>query len=214
MSSSVRQHDRSVPGTPMAILNPMRTFITVVSGLPRSGTSLLMQMLTAGGIIPMTDALRQADEDNPKGYFEFERVKALPGDTAWLPDAQGKAVKVIHRLLKQLPGGYEYRVLFAERALDEVLASQGRMLARLGKAGGALPPERLKAIFQQEIDRVLSEVEGKPGFHLLRVPHARLIQAPMEQAARINAFLGGGLDEAAMAAVVDPALHRNKARSR
>lgn len=189
----------------------MPKFISVVSGLPRSGTSLLMQMLAAGGILPLTDAQRVADVDNPKGYFEYERVKGLPADTAWLDEANGRAVKVIHRLLVHLPADHEYKVLFVERELAEVIASQGKMLARLGKTGGGLPPERMKAIFRQEVDRVLARIEGKPGIHLLRVQHADLIHSPEKEASRINVFLGGGLDEAAMAAAVDPALHRNKA---
>ena len=100
-------------------------FVTVVSGLPRSGTSMMMKMLDAGGIPPITDNIRSADEDNPKGYYEFERVKKMPGgDTGWMKDAQGKAVKVIAALIEHLPEGYTYKVLFMRRDMDEILASQ------------------------------------------------------------------------------------------
>lgn len=187
----------------------MGDHIIVVSGLPRSGTSMLMQMLAAGGVPPLTDGSRVADVDNPKGYFEFERVKGLPGDTGWVDEAHGKVVKVIHRLVTQLPEGHLYKVLFVERDLDEVISSQTKMLARLGKTGAGLPAERLKAIFRQEMDRTLSAIEGRQGFEVLRVPHAGLIAAPAEQASLIDVFVGRGLDVARMAAVVDRALYRN-----
>ena len=109
-------------------------FVTVVSGLPRSGTSMMMKMIEAGGIAPLTDKIRRADDDNPKGYFEFERVKKMPdGDTAWVEDAQGKAVKVIAALLEYLPQEYTYKVLFMRRSMDEILASQKQMLIRSEK---------------------------------------------------------------------------------
>ena len=108
--------------------------IVIVSGLPRSGTSMMMKMLEAGGIPLLTDSIRQADEDNPKGYYEFERAKKLPdGDTAWLKEARGKAVKIIAALLMELPQGYTYQVLFMHRNIQEVLASQSKMLARRGE---------------------------------------------------------------------------------
>lgn len=188
----------------------MSDHIIIVSGLPRSGTSLLMQMLAAGGVQPLTDGTRAPDVDNPNGYFEFERVKGLPGDTAWLDEARGKVVKVIHRLVIQLPEGRSYKVVFVERDLDEVIASQAKMLARLGKAGGGLAPERLKAIFAQEKERILASIEARADLELLRVPHAGLISDPSEQVARINTFLGGGLDVDRMAAMVDRSLYRNK----
>ncbi len=111
-------------------------FITVVSGLPRSGTSLMMQMLVAGGLPALTDAVRSPDESNPRGYFEFEPVKRLRTDASWLEQARGRAVKIIHLLLRELPtdGRFQYRVLFLRRPLEEVIASQSAMLARAGKA--------------------------------------------------------------------------------
>ena len=107
--------------------------VFIVSGLPRSGTSLMMMILNAAGIPPLTDYERNADEDNPRGYYEFERVKKLKdGDFGWLENAQGKAVKVISALLTYLPEGYTYKVIFMRRELSEILASQRKMLINRG----------------------------------------------------------------------------------
>src|SRR5665213_1543473 len=126
-----------------------REFITIVSGLPRSGTSLMMQMLAAGGIPPLTDQQRMPDENNPRGYLEYEAVKQLRNDRSWLANARGKAVKIIHLLLSELPndGSLTFRVFLMQRAIDEVLASQRKMLARDGKAGAALADETLARIY-------------------------------------------------------------------
>lgn len=101
--------------------------ITIVSGLPRSGTSMMMSMLEAGGMDVLTDGIRGADEDNPRGYYEFERVKQIEHDKGWLSDARGKAVKMVAALLKYLPPEYQYQVVFVRRNMDEVLASQRRI---------------------------------------------------------------------------------------
>ncbi|MFM9169433.1 MAG: hypothetical protein ACKOTD_04725, partial [Phycisphaerales bacterium] len=148
--------------------------VFVVSGLPRSGTSLAMQMLHAGGIPAVTDGLRTQDDDNPRGYFEFERVKQLRTDKAWLDDAAGKAVKVIHLLLMELPDDRPYRVVFMQRDLREVVKSQSTMLARSGRAGGGLPPERLMAVYEQQLKTVDAWLAARPGFGVLRVPYAEL----------------------------------------
>ncbi len=107
--------------------------ITIVTGLPRSGTSLMMKMLEVGGIPPLTDRARVADEDNPKGYYEFERVKKLPQDTSWLPEAEGKAVKMVSMLLYDLPKDRAYKIIFMRRQMEEILASQKKMLLRRNK---------------------------------------------------------------------------------
>ena len=138
-----------------------RAPIVVVSGLPRSGTSLAMQMLHAGGLECVTDGLRTSDTDNPRGYFEFERVKALKQDKGWLDDAAGKAVKIIHLLLTELPDDRPYRVVFMRRDLREVVKSQSTMLARSGRAGGGLPPERLMAVYQQQLKAVEQWLDRK-----------------------------------------------------
>ncbi|MFM1873126.1 MAG: hypothetical protein RL398_2548 [Planctomycetota bacterium] len=187
-----------------------RNFVTIVSGLPRSGTSMLMQMVHAGGLPAVTDGERVADADNPRGYFEFERVKALRTDKGWLDEAEGKVVKVIHMLLPELPDDREYRVVFVERDLDEVVASQQTMLARLGKPGGALPPERLKAAFGAQLQQVSAVLAGRPRTAVLRIAYKEVIADPVGAAARIDEFLSGGLDRAAMAGSVDAGLYRNR----
>ena len=184
--------------------------VYVVSGLPRSGTSLAMQMLVAGGIPAVTDGLRTQDDDNPRGYFEFERVKQLRTDKAWLDDAAGKAVKVIHLLLPELPDDRPYRVVFMQRDLREVVRSQSTMLARSGRAGGGLPPERLIAVYEQQLGAVDAWLRARPGFGVLRVPYAELVRDPVVWVPTIADFLRRPLDCAAMHAAVDPALHRNR----
>lgn len=170
-----------------------------------------MQMIVAGGVPAMTDGLRTADADNPRGYYEFERVKALRTDKAWLDDAAGRVVKVIHLLMTELPPDRAYRVIFLDRDLHEVVKSQTTMLARSGKAGGGLPAERLMAVYRSQLQSVHAWLAERPSFEVLTVAHADLIRDAASQAARMNAFLGGGLDEAAMAAAVDPSLYRNRA---
>jgi hypothetical protein len=186
------------------------TFITVVSGLPRSGTSMVMQMVQAGGMPALVDGNRAADDDNPRGYLEFERVKSLRTDQTWLDDAVGKVVKIIHLLLPELPEERDYRVLFLDRDLDEVVESQRKMLVRLGKPGGALPPERLKAVFTTQLKAVAAVLAGRPRTQLLYLPYQQVVGDAAWAAASINRFLGGGLDEAAMGAAVDPSLYRNR----
>jgi len=185
--------------------------VIVVSGLPRSGTSMMMKMLEAGGLPLLTDHLRTPDEDNPKGYYEFERVKQLPkGDTAWLPEAQGKAVKVISALLEHLPADYEYRVIFMRRDLNEVLASQRKMLIRRGENPDKVNEQELLRLFAKHVRQVLHWLEQQPHMKVLEIPYNALIQDPVPYVRQINAFLGGTLDEDAMIRVVDPSLYRNR----
>ena len=169
-----------------------------------------MQMLAAGGIPPLTDFARRPDVHNPRGYFEFEPVKATAADTGWVGDAVGKAVKVVHVLLPHLPSGHRYRIVFVDRDLREVLASQRAMLDHLGRRGAALPPGRLADVFTAQVERVLEWAARQQNVALLRVNYRDLIDEPRAQARRINTFLGGTLDEAAMAAVVDPSLYRQR----
>ena len=185
--------------------------ITVVSGLPRSGTSMMMKMLEAGGLPPLTDNLRTADEDNPKGYYEFERVKQLPkGDVAWLPDAQGKVVKVIAALLPSLPGGYHYRVIFMQRAMPEVLASQRQMLVRRGEDPDKIPDEVMANLFQKHLKQVDTWMSGQSNVQRLDVNYNEMLKNPAPFIAQVNQFLGGQLDVPQMAQVVDPSLHRQR----
>jgi hypothetical protein len=187
------------------------TLITIVSGLPRSGTSMMMKMLEAGGLPPLTDNLRTADEDNPKGYYEFERVKQLPkGDVAWLPDAQGKVVKVIAALLPYLPAGYQYRVIFMQRAMPEVLASQKQMLIRRGEDPDKIPDDVIAKLFEKHLKQVNEWVSQQPNVERLDVNYNEMLKNPQPFIERINAFLENRLDAAKMATVVDPSLHRQR----
>ena len=186
-------------------------FITIVSGLPRSGTSMMMKMIDAGGIPPVTDALRVADEDNPKGYYEFERVKQMDkGDVAWVPEARGKAVKVISALLKHLPANEQYRVIFIRRNIDEILASQRKMLIRRGEDPDKQDDAQMKVLFEKHVRGVEAWLAERRNVRTLYVHYSDMLGDPRPQIERVNAFLGGKLDTARMAEVVDPALYRNR----
>lgn len=185
-------------------------WITVVSGLPRSGTSMMMQMIDAGGIKALTDQVRTADTDNPRGYFELEAVKKTRTDSSWLTGAMGRCVKLVHLLLMDLPAGHEYRVVFMRREMSEVIASQEKMLRRLGRGGGKLSGEQLARVYQQQLDKVDAWLAGQPHFTVLRVEYARVIGDRVRAVEEVNAFLGGGLDTQAMAHAVDPGLYRNR----
>jgi hypothetical protein len=191
------------------------SWITVVSGLPRSGTSLMMQALAAGGLPPLTDSQRAPDESNPRGYLELEAVKRLKTDRSWLPAARGRAVKIIHLLLPDLAaaaagGEYEFRVVLMRRPIEEVIASQRAMLARQGRTGAALPDAQLGKIFTEQMARVEHLLGSRPDFRICPVHYPALVANPAAETARVNAFLGGELDEVAMAAAVHPALYREK----
>lgn len=187
-----------------------RDYVIIVSGLPRSGTSMMMKAIHAGGIEPIVDNIRKADEDNPKGYYEFEPVKKTKEDTSWLNDAAGKVVKMVYRLLYDLPDEYEYRVIFMLRDLKEVLASQNKMLQRSGKAGGAIPDEKMAALFTTELNKCENWLADHPNFKVLYINHRDMINEGPAQIQKVNDFLGGGLNIQAMAEVVDPALYRNR----
>jgi len=188
-----------------------RDYIVIVSGLPRSGTSLAMSAISAGGMEPLVDHIRKADEDNPKGYYEFEPVKKTKTDAAWLDDATGKTVKMVYRLLYNLPDNHWYKVVFMRRDLKEVLASQNKMLERSSQPVGALPDEKMQALFTAELDKCEKWLAEQPNFKVLYIDHRDMINNGPAQAQKINDFLDGGLDVDAMAAVVDPDLYRNRA---
>src|SRR5215470_815323 len=128
--------------------------ITVVSGLPRSGTSMMMNMLAAGGMPVLTDALRAADEDNPRGYFELQKVKQLDKDNPWLREARGKALKIVSPLLKHLPRDYSYRIIFMLRDLNEILASQNQMLIRRGEPTDTIADEKMAQMFRKHLSDI------------------------------------------------------------
>lgn len=191
-------------------MTPLSESLVVVTGLPRSGTSLLMQMLATGGIEVLADGTREADEDNPHGYFEFEPVKNLLRTSDWLLEVRGKAVKIVAPLLVALPPDLACRVVLCERDLEEVLDSQERMLLRRGRP--VPTPERrrmLKNEYARTLDRVRAMLARRPRTRLLVIEHALAMGDPLAAAYKISDFLGRGLDVANVAAAIDPTLHHH-----
>jgi predicted AlkP superfamily phosphohydrolase/phosphomutase/tetratricopeptide (TPR) repeat protein len=189
--------------------------VLVVTGLPRSGTSMLMQMLAAGGVPVLTDGRRRADESNPRGYVEYEPVKWLAVNGSWIAKARGKAVKIVSPLLRSLPRDAEappYLVVHVHRPLTEVIASQRAMLARSGRPGDGIPTEALVAAFEREIvatRTLLQHLEATGRCRWLEVRYHDALADPVGTAARLAELCGGRLDPAAAAAAVDPALCRS-----
>jgi hypothetical protein len=184
--------------------------IVVVSGLPRSGTSMAMKMLDAGGMPLVTDGLRAADASNPNGYYEFERVKALAdGDLAWLGEARGKAVKIVSLLLTYLPESYDYQVIFMRRPLEEIIDSQHAMLDARGAERGP-DDARTADLYRDHLLQVERFMKRRQCFSTEFIDYSRVLAEPLVQAKKIQAFLGAPLDTQRMAAVADPALYRNR----
>lgn len=188
-------------------------FITIVSGLPRSGTSMMMRMLEAGGMKVLTDGIRSADEDNPKGYYEFERVKQIEHDSSFLEDAKGKAVKMVSALLEHLPSTYSYKILFMEREMSEILASQKKMLIRRGEPTDRVSDERMARLSREHVKKVKAWLAKRPNIAVLKVSYNETLNDPPKQARRIHRFLGGALDEERMAQAVEPSLYRERRSS-
>jgi sulfotransferase family protein len=187
--------------------------ITVVSGIPRSGTSLMMQMMAAGGMPVLTDGLRSADANNPRGYFELESVKFLSRNQDVMAQADGKVVKVISFLLPSLPRQFEYRVIFMCRPLEEVVSSQNRMLERLGKEVPATQTAAVVTAFEEHLKKIRAWLSQQPYIAVLYVDYPAVLDAPEEQTHRICAFLGRDLDAAAMIGQIEHSLHREKSTS-
>jgi tetratricopeptide (TPR) repeat protein len=184
--------------------------VVIVCGLPRSGTSMLMQLLVAGGVEPLTDGLREADEDNPRGYYEYERATHLHEDRAWLPEARGKVVKLVLPLVPFLPRTETYRLILIQRDLTVVVASQEKMLSRLGRAEQAanLSAEALMREYCAQEHRVLNWLEARPGIAILPLNYDAILRDPTAAAEAVAAFLGRDFDATAAAQAVDPTLKR------
>jgi hypothetical protein len=189
---------------------PVQKEIVVVSGLPRSGTSMMMKMLEQGGLQVVTDSLRTADDDNPNGYYEFETVKQMPsGQTAWLDGAQGKVVKVISALLEYLPAKYPYKVIFMERAIGEVLASQKKMLANRQEES-TISDAEMQEQFQKHVAAAKYWLARQPNISVLYVDYNKMLAAPDPLCQTIADFLDMGLDVDKMRAVPNERLYRNR----
>jgi hypothetical protein len=189
----------------------MRDYVTIVSGMPRSGTSLAMQMLGAGGMPLLTDERRPPDAHNPRGYFEYEPVKRLAADASWMKSAAGQAVKIIYRLLRHLPGDMTYKILFLERDLVEVFESQQEMLRSKNDPAALQDRQRILSALAAELADTKARLAQHANIQVLTVPYAEVMRHPLDWSGEISRFLDG-LDESAMAAAVDPALYRHVTR--
>ena len=183
--------------------------ITIISGLPRSGTSLMMQMLAAGGMPILTDRERQPDIDNPRGYCEWEPIKLLPRQPELIDQAEGRAVKIISELLLSVPEGREYRLIFMERPLPEVLASQDEMLKRRGKMQ-SVSHAALTSAFRAHMQDVVSWLERRSDIPLCRMGYRKVLGDPTSCAETVRNFLNADLNVASMVEQVDPSLYRNR----
>src|SRR5215216_3497926 len=186
-------------------------FITIVSGLPRSGTSMMMKMLVASGLESLTDNIRSSDKDNPEGYFEFEGVKQLKDDHSWLQDARGKCVKIVSAFLKHLPQDSTYKIIFMRRNIEEVLASQQQMLMRRGEPIDAISDEKMRQAFQRHLKDLESWLASQPNITLLDINYNEVLANPLPSIQMIRDFLNVELDEDRMAGVVNKNLYRNRA---
>ena len=187
-----------------------QTPTVIVSGLPRSGTSMMMQILAAGGLSVLSDGVRVADADNPRGYYELEAVKKTAQDASWLTDSAGKVVKVVHALLPDLPTDRPYRVIMMRRKTETVVKSQAAMLERLGHEGANLESTKLARIYEHQLEQVKDYMNRQSCFEFIEVWYGAMIEYTQPQLEWINTFLSGKLDVAAMTAVVDPSLRANR----
>jgi len=185
--------------------------IIVVSGLPRSGTSMMMNMLAAGGVPAVSDSIRNADEDNPNGYFEFEPVKQLSeGQTAWLAEADRKVVKIVSALLEYLPAGHRYKIIFMERDIKEILASQSKMLNRR-KEESKVSDAEMEDQFNKHLADIKYWLARQPNMEVLYVNYGELIANPEGHTQAVADFIGIPVDEAKMRSVPNARLYRNRA---
>lgn len=184
--------------------------ITIVSGLPRSGTSMIMKMLEAGGMKILTDNIRTADEDNPRGYYEFEKAKELEKDTSWLEHANGKAVKIISALLKHLPTNYTYKIIFMHRKLEEILSSQKQMLIRKGKPTDEITDEKMTEVFIKHLQQVEDWLSNQSNMEVIYINYKEVVDEPLNYSKIMNHFLGNILKIKNMVNVVDKSLHRQR----
>lgn len=185
--------------------------IYIVSGLPRSGTSMMMKMLEAGGLRILTDNIRIADDDNLQGYYEFERVKQLrDGDIDWLKDAGGSVIKVISALLEHLPSGYYYKIVFMEREMMEILSSQRKMLERRGKPGNPAEDGKFVELYRKHLDKIKNWIAHQTNMDVLYIPYNEMVKHPAEYAEKVTEFLGASLDVKAMGEVPQEQFYRQR----
>src|SRR3989338_3779619 len=184
--------------------------ITIVSGLPRSGTSTMMNMLEAGGMDVLIDNIRKSDEDNPKGYYEFEKVKKIEKDSSWLEDARGKAIKIISVLVRFLPRRYRYNIIFMLRNMQEILDSQRQMLIRRGEFANAISDEEMERLFLKDLEMVKEGLDKQPNMNVIYISYNQLLTDPSKYCKEIMHFLGINLDIDNMIKVIDNTLYRQR----
>jgi hypothetical protein len=196
----------------MAEHSPASRRITVVTGLPRSGTSMIMQMLHAGGVPILADGYRQPDLDNPRGYFEFKPATSLASDSTWMPRAQGKALKLVPMLLRHLPPDYCYDIIFIRRDLREVIASQTLMKQHQQENASPIDEDQLVAVYERHLQRTIDWLGKQNHMRVLHIRHDEVLHHTLEVADQIAAFLARSLtlNTRAMTAVVDPTLYRQR----
>jgi hypothetical protein len=194
------------------IIHPLKAKpIILVSGLPRSGTSMMMSMLKAGGLEILSDDIRTPDANNPKGYYELERVKKLQeGDIKWLSDAPGKVVKIISALLKYLPDKYSYKIIFMQRDMDEILISQRRMLERDGKVGDNTDDQVMAELFEKHLNEVDKWLKAQKKVQVLKISYNDVLRNPRTNIKLLNDYLGNNLDISKMLEVIEPKLYRER----
>jgi hypothetical protein len=171
---------------------------------------MMMQMLMAGGMGIVTDAIRKADEDNPRGYLEWERVKKLKEDISWLNECPGKAVKVISMLLFDLPSNYNYKIIFMQREIEEVLASQRIMLERRGETKDGVSDEHMAEKFEKHLKQVEDWIAHQSNIEVLYVKYNEVIADPLRSSKVVNNFLGEDLNTRTMAEAIEETLYRQR----
>ncbi len=184
--------------------------ITIVSGLPRSGTSMMMKILEAGGLEIVTDNIRKANEDNPHGYYEYEKVKEIKEDISWLKETRGKAFKMISQLLYDLPSNESYKVIFMQRNMNEILASQKKMLERMGSSEGGISDEEMGKFFNKHLSKIMEWLEDRNYVDVLFVNYNDFMADPDEQIKPLNRFLNGKIHVEQALKVIDQSLYRNR----
>ncbi|HJN02440.1 MAG: sulfotransferase domain-containing protein [Nitrospinota bacterium] len=189
-----------------------KKIITIVSGLPRSGTSMMMRILEAGGMRILKDEIRKADEDNPAGYYEFEKVKELKKDPSWLENAKGKAVKIISSLLEHLPERYIYKIIFIHRNMEEILDSQRQMLIRRGEATNEVSDEKVGKMFLKHLKKIEERLNKQSNMDVLTVHYNEILKEPAKHGEIINRFLGNTLNTKNMTDVIDQTLYRQRGK--
>ena len=191
-------------------IKQMNSIITIVSGLPRSGTSLIMRMLEAGGMEVVKDDIRKADEDNPNGYYEFEKVKRIKEDSSWLDSTRGKVFKMVSMLLSDLPADKNYKVIFMKRNMHEMLTSQRIMLERRGSDKGRVNDGEMGRLYDKHLTQIKRWLETQDNMDVLYVSYNDIIESPRENTEIVNQFLGNRLDVERMVKIVDKSLYRNR----